>query len=169
MKFIKLLNTLILEELSITYGGSPDDVFNPDWFEIRNPKFNMSRGLLNFSLRMVLANYKSKYEVKVIKIEDDGKIVGFLLYSMTNKEKEGIKNNSIPDVEYPVVLSVAIDPDFRGRGLLKKMLQKANIIDEFLVHTSGVSPREIWDRFNCKPIQEVSGGNFVEYCKSPKR
>ena len=167
MNFIKILNKIILEELSITYGGSPDEFFDPNWFSIEDPRVNLNRHQLNFSLKMVLEKYKRDYDVRVVKVKDGDKVIGFLLYSMTNKNKEEITDEGFPRHEFPIVLSTAIDPNYRGQGLLTKMLQKANIINEFLVHTSGVSPRKIWDRYNCKVVHDFGvekGG--VEYCKT---
>ena len=138
---------------------------NYEWFDYRNDKTkNISDDVINSGLKRSIEYYNEEYKIKKVTIIKNEKIIGFLLFSFTTLEKEGL--NSIDLSQYPIILSTAIQPEFRNKGLLKMMINKANIKKPFLVHTSIISPSNLWEKFGCKEIgTKFSKDNKIEMCQ----
>jgi Acetyltransferase (GNAT) family len=175
MKYIiteNQFNFLISEEINYQTGGEQSDIvsdFTKDkyakWFDYKAPSIKHMRNAdLENSINYVMNSYlNQKYKLKRVLVKDDGQLVGFLIYSITTPEKENIKNK-IDENEYPILLSTAISPEYRNRGLLKKMIEKANIQKPFLVQTSALSTPGIWKKLGCEEIYYLGQGNSIEFC-----
>lgn len=113
-------------------------------------------------------NYlNNEYDVKKIVLKDNGNTVAFIVYSKTTFKKEDEYGNSKyanDENEYDIILSTAIHPDYRGKGLLNLMIKKANIIKPFLIHTSDLTTPGVWEKYGCKPILNIYGGQ-LQFCK----
>lgn len=111
----------------------------------------------------------SKYDLSRVVVKDKGEIVGFLIYSYTNKDKEEIETDEISEDNYPVLLATAVKPEYRERGLLKLMINNAKIDKPFLVQTSQISTPQVWEKIGCKVLYDLSDkygeGNKIELCK----
>jgi hypothetical protein len=135
------------------------------WFDYKSPKlkhmsFSQIEDSLNFTMDFYL---KRQYKLKRILVKDDNELVGFLIYSTTTPKQEKIED-ILEDKSYPILLSTAIAPNYRNRGLLKQMIDKANITKPFLVHTGQISTPGVWEKLGCRKIKNIDNDNFVELC-----
>ena len=130
------------------------------WFDKGNT--DLDDDTLRDGLNNQIAQYESWYgdNLKKVVIKDKGKIVGFLIW--TNR---GGQIDDLGDGEsYPVLLSTAIDPEYRNRGLLKMMIERAGLQKPYLVHASDISPIGLWQKMGCKVAKHLGGGNKIEKC-----
>lgn len=164
---------LMSEELNFKTDDSQSNIIDDfskqklaNWFDYKSPEIShLTKGDIAFNLNHVMKYYYGQhYKLKRVLVKDDNELVGFLVYSETTPKKENIEK-LIDDKTYPIILSTAISPQYRNRGLLTKMFEKAKIQKPFIVHTSQISTPGIWDKFGCKKIKEVGVGGYVEYCK----
>lgn len=167
------LNYLIEQDLDVEYDpSSPSDVAKSyenkghyKWFDHRNKEISdIPEVILLNWLKKTITHLKENYnyDLKRVFVKDNDEIVAFLIYSETNEKKEEISNDENKKIN--VILSTAVNPKYRNRGLLKKMIFKSNIGTPFLVHTSHISPHIVWEKFGCKPIVDRGNGNYVEIC-----
>lgn len=142
------------------------DFFNFDWFDI-NPQYKneYNKERLTLELGYTLDYYENHYFLKKLIVRDNDLIVGFLIWTIGTKEDEEIENEIVPyDTTFPVVLSVGVHPEYRKKGILKKMLEEGGITSNFIVHTNPViSSDGLWKKFGCIPVKYVNGGQ-KEFC-----
>ena len=134
------------------------------WFDYIDPKFKgmIPPDQLEFSLKKGVEYLKNmfNYDLKRIVVKDKGEVVAFLIYSYTTGKREGL-NDETP---YPVLLSTAVHPDYRQRGLLKKMIESAGIQKPYLVQTSIISTPLVWEKMGCKVVAHRPPVGQVEKC-----
>ena len=115
------------------------------------------------ALRYTLEALATKfgYKMKRVVIKDKGVVVGFLIWSdMGNPYIDDIGDGET----YPVLLSTAILPEYRGKGLLRRMIDKSGIQKPYLVHTSKLSPIGLWEKMGCSVVKDHGSGNAIEKC-----
>jgi ribosomal protein S18 acetylase RimI-like enzyme len=168
---MKLLN-IVKEILDVSgeYGDSNDIVTtfqnkeHYKWMDYLNPEAKISKFDLDMSLKYTLdaLNKVYGYILKRIVVKDDGEIVGFLIYSYKgHSQLDDIGDGKI----YPVLLSTAVHPNYRNKGLLKMMVDRSELKKPFLVHVSLISPPGLWEKFGCKVVKDMSDGNKIMKCE----
>ena len=136
------------------------------WFDYLNPRHkDISKDYLEFILKSSIDVYvyKLKYKVKrIVTKNNDGEIIGFLIYA-----DKGTKMDDLGDgKEYPVILSTAVNPNYRNQGILKNMIDKSGIPKPYLVHTGPLSPPGLWEKFGCRQVKSLEyGGNAIKKCR----
>lgn len=133
------------------------------WFDYVNPEFKIEPNDLENGLRNTL-DYLTKYygyNLKRVVIKDKGEIVAFLIYIDKNDKPH---TNTDDGKTYPVLVSTAVHPDYRNRGLLKMMINKSGITKPYLVQTSAISPPGFWEKHGCKIIKRFDQFNSLEKC-----
>lgn len=132
------------------------------WFDTKGLS-DIPAETLEYSLKHTLETLAVVYgyKMKRVVVKDKGVIVGFLIWS-------DIGNPNIDDIgdgeTYPVLLATAISPEYRGKGLLRKMINKSGISNPYLVHTSKLSPIGLWEKMGCSVVKKIGAGNAVEKC-----
>lgn len=134
------------------------------WFKVVDPNITdkYPAAYLEMALKYGLGQLTKMYgyDLKRVVIKDKGKIVGFLIWTNKGSDVDDIGDNKI----YPVILSTAIHPDYRNRGLLRMMLNKSGIEKPYLVQTSSLSPIGLWEKMGCKIVKKMELGNNIEKC-----
>lgn len=127
-------------------------------------KTNQFENWFKQSVKQLLTRY---FKVNKIVARKDGEMIGYLIWAETTPEMEGIVGLDDPTIPIPVIVSTAINPNYRGQGLYNNMFNKSNINDNYMVHASDVlSPYEFWKNKGCETIREIDYQNKVLYCKS---
>lgn len=127
-------------------------------------KTNQFENWFKQSVKQLLTRYS---KVNKIVARKDGEMIGYLIWDETTPEMEGIVGLDDPTIPIPVIVSTAINPNYRGQGLYNNMFNKSNINGDYLVHASDVlSPYEFWKNKDCETIREIDYQNKVLYCKS---
>jgi ribosomal protein S18 acetylase RimI-like enzyme len=132
------------------------------WFDSGNVDY-MEKENLEYVLRnsLYFLSTHLKYEMKRVVIKDKGKVVGFLVWSDNSNPKiDDIGDNK----KYSILLATAIHPDYRGKGLLRRMINKSGIQKPYLVHTSRITPKGLWEKMGCKIVKNLPNDNFVQKC-----
>lgn len=161
----------LIEELIPSSDDNSDDIIKSyeddgyyKWFDYIDPEYRdkINPYHLESVLKKSLSIYRNRfgYDLKRVVIKDKGKVVAFLIYSNTTGTKEGLGD----DATYTVLLSTAVHPDYRQRGLLRRMIDAANIQKPYLVHTSSISTPHVWEKLGCKIVKEVPGSGQVQKC-----
>ena len=130
------------------------------WFDKGN--LDIDDNQLRDGLNSAIQQYEVWYgdDLRKIVVKDKGKIVGFLIWAI-----RGIYIDDLDDGEtYPVLLSTAIDPEYRNRGLLKMMIERAGLQKPYLVHVSPISPVGLWEKIGCKVVKHMGNGNKIAKC-----
>jgi hypothetical protein len=155
-----------------------DELVTPSWFNMNFDKLkaldkmsveylmktNQFENWFKQSVKQLLTRYS---KVNKIVARKDGDMIGYLIWAETTPEMEGIVGLDDPTITIPVIVSTAINPNYRGQGLYNNMFNKSNINGDYLVHASDVlSPYEFWKNKGCETIREVDYQNKVLYCKS---
>jgi len=167
---MKLLD--LLKEQRVVYDKSKtDNIVNSfetqdhhKWFDNTDPEIakqipaSTLEQSLKYSLRYLTSVYG--YDLKRVVVKDKNVIVGFLIWANKGKKLDDLGDNQT----YPVILATAIQPDYRGRGLLKMMINKSNIKKPYLVQTSALSPIGLWMKMGCNVVKELGAGNKIEKC-----
>ena len=134
------------------------------WFDYFGPSLQQySKVDIDRSLKYTMDWLKDRYKLKRVVAKDNNKDVGFFVWSKTTPDKE----EWIPGdtTEYDVILATAIDPKYRGQGLLKNMIQKSGVQKPFLVQTSDLSTPEVWSKIGCTPVMKYKDGQgTLEKC-----
>lgn len=134
------------------------------WFDYLDPsvKGMIPQDSLEDSLKNTLSELKKRfgYELKRVVVKDKEQIVGFFIWSDKGSYIDNIGDNKT----YQVILSTAIHPEYRNRGLLKKMIEKSGIQRPYLVQTSWISPIGFWERMGCSVVKNMGNGNKIEKC-----
>jgi ribosomal protein S18 acetylase RimI-like enzyme len=167
---MKLLD--LLQEQRVVYDKSKtDNIVNSfetqghhKWFDNIDPEITkqIPARTLEQSLKYGLG-YLTKiygYNLKRVVVKDKNVIVGFLIWTNKGKELDNLGDNQT----YPVIIATAIHPDYRGRGLLKMMINKSNIEKPYLVQTSTLSPIGLWQKMGCNVVKDIGDGNKIEKC-----
>ena len=135
------------------------------WFDQRSDAIkNYPESVIMDSLKMSLGYLRKvfNYNLKRVFVKDGDDIVAFLIFSDTNEKKEKISDNEGNRLN--IILATAVDPKYRNRGLLRKMIMKSNLGFPYLVHTSYISPHHVWEKLGCSPVVDMGDGNKVEKC-----
>lgn len=135
------------------------------WFDQRSDELkNYPESMIMDSLKTTLGYLRRvfNYNLKRVFVKDGGEIVAFLIFSDTNEKKERISDKDGNRLN--VILATAVDPEYRNRGLLRKMIMRANLGFPYLVHTSHISPHHVWEKLGCTPVVDMGQGNKVEKC-----
>lgn len=154
-----------------------DDLVTPSWFNMDFDKLskderksvdhlmktNQFENWFKQSVKHLLKRYS---KVNKIVARKDGEMIGYLIWAETTPAIEGIQGLE-PTSKIPVIVSTAINPNYRGQGLYNDMFNRSGIGGEYLVHASDVlSPYEFWKNKGCETIREIDYQNKVLYCKS---
>lgn len=161
----------LIEQLTPSSDDNSDDIIKSyeddghyKWFDYIDPEHRdkISPYHLEFALKKGLSIFRKRfgYDLKRVVIKDKGEIVAFLIYSNTTGTKEGLDD----DTTYTVLLSTAVHPDYRQRGLLRRMIDVANIHKPYLVQTSSISTPHVWEKLGCKVVKEVPGLGQIQKC-----
>jgi len=154
-----------------------DDLVTPSWFNMDFDKLSKdgktsvdhlikTNQFENWFRQSVKHRLKKYSEVNKIVARKDGEMIGYLIWAETTPAMEGIQGLE-PTTKIPVIVSTAINPNYRGQGLYNDMFNKSGIGGEYLVHASDVlSPYEFWRKKGCETIHEIDYQNKVLYCKS---
>lgn len=139
-----------------------------DWMDYRSSELKKMapENHIKAMLKMGMDILKNKYKLKRVVVKDDDVDVGFLIYSKTTENMEKISDNT--SKSYDVVLATAINPKYRQQGLLKRMMESANINRPFFVQTSLITTPLVWEKLGCSPIRnmdEFGPGNVIQICK----
>ena len=120
------------------------------------------KNVIEYSLKMTLNTLYTVYgyQLKRVVVKDKGVIVGFLIWSDSGSELDDIGDNK----NYQVLLATAISPEYRGKGLLRRMIEKSGIQKPYLVHTSIMSPEGLWKKMGCEVVKDIDINNKVEMC-----
>jgi hypothetical protein len=163
------LNDIILEKRVYIDKSDTNNIvktFQDDghykWFDTKNIQ-DVPTDVLEHTLKHTLESLAVSYgyKMKRVVIKDKGVIVGFLIWSdMGNPYLDNIGDGE----NYPVLLATAILPEYRGQGLLRKMVDKSNIKHPYLVHSSRLSPIGLWEKMGCSVVKKLGGGNALEKC-----
>ena len=133
------------------------------WF---NRPIQISEDRYKDGMNYTIDYLTKQYDTKRVIVSDNDKLVGFLIFAETTISKEVPREmNNTP---MNVILSTAIDPEYRNRKLFNKMLTESQITKPFIVHLGDHSPFDFWEKFGCKPIYEYPSpnkGNFVFLCR----
>ncbi len=137
---------------------------NLTWMDYRDKSLkNYPEDIIQKALKDTVDYYKNNYSVKRVVVKDDENVVGYLLFSTTTEKKETISNDDTK--QYNIILSTAIHPKYRGKGLLKMMINKSQIKRPFIVHTSSLSTPEVWEKIGCKPVKDLNyNNNKIQLC-----
>lgn len=132
------------------------------WFDYLDPKVKLDPNNLEYALKYGLEHLTKYYgyTLKRVVVRDKGQVVGFLIWSDTPKEIDNIGDEK----NYQVLLATAIDPDYRNRGLLRKMIIRAGLQKPYLVQTSSINPIGLWEKMGCKKVKKIDDNNFIEKC-----
>jgi hypothetical protein len=133
------------------------------WFDYLDPKFIVPKIDMEAALKNTIDLYinQLKYNIKrIVAKNDNGDIIGFLIFT----DKGTNIDNFGDGKEYPVILSTAVNPDYRNKGILKNMIDKSKVPKPYLVHTSPLSPPGVWEKFGCRKVKEIGRFNYVEKC-----
>ena len=161
---------IIREEIEIENNDDnvSDDFNNFEhyvWFDVPS---GIPQGYFKQAMSETMKMLSNKYNLKRVIVRNEGEIVGFLIYSYTTKNKEGLKKDK-DKTQYPVILSVAIHPDYRNQKLFHKMMEIGKITTPFLVHVNNqISPMGLWNKLGCKSIYDhpfPMTGNSVCQCQ----
>lgn len=140
------------------YEGGQYKWFNNDYSHIKTNN-------IDAQLKKALYIYRVFYgdTLKRVIAKDDDIPVGYLIYT----KRSYSSFDDIGDGEtYPVICSTAVNPEYRNQGILRGMIQKSGIGDPFLVHSSYLSPPNLWEKFGCKPVKDLEGeGNQILKCE----
>lgn len=161
----KLLIELNINNLNFDIINN-DDYGNPKWFNYHGKHsnyFKVNPTELESSIKYTINYLNKNYKTNKILIKDNGETVAFMLFTKNTLKKEGIDTND--DNLYDLILSTAIHPDYRRKGLLNLMIKKTNLIKPFLIHTSDITTPGVWEKFGCKPIKDLGQGNQLQFCK----
>jgi len=165
---MKLTDTILEKRVYTDKSNTADivqtyqDKEHYKWFDTKNVP-EIPADTLEYSLKHTLEALAVSYgyEMKRVVIKDKGEIVGFLIWSdMGNPNIDDIGDGE----KYPVLLATAISPEYRGQGLLRKMINKSGIGRPYLVHTSKISPIGLWEKMGCSVVKNIGFGNAVEKC-----
>ena len=133
------------------------------WFDYLNPDIEIKPYDLEYGLKHSISHLTKVYgyNLKRVVIKDKDEIVAFLIYIDKNdKEFTDVGDGKT----YPVLVSTAVHPDYRNRGLLKMMINKSGLTKPYLVQTSAISPPGFWEKLGCKIIRKYDQFNALEKC-----
>lgn len=165
------MNTNIKEQRIVHDRSKTNDIVKSfedqghhKWFDIIDPEYKKTilphqlEQALKYGLGYLTSVYG--YNLKRVVIKDKGEIVGFLIWTNKGGEIDDLGDSQT----YPVIIATAIHPNYRNRGLLRMMINKAGILKPYLVQTSALSPIGLWEKMGCKMVKDVGQGNKIEKC-----
>jgi hypothetical protein len=132
------------------------------WFNTEKYS-NYPKHIIEYSLMMTLKTLHKQYgyQLKRVVVKDKGEIVGFLIWSDSGSKLDDLGD----DKNYQVLLATAVSPEYRNKGLLRKMIEKSGIQKPYLVHTSVMSPEGLWEKMGCKVVKKLDDNdNKIEMC-----
>ena len=163
----------------VEYGDdeskSPHEIVDVNWFDLNLDALSdydrqMVEKLKNDNVfdkwfQQTMAQLLRRYStVNKVIAKEDGKMVGFLIWAQTTPKLEGVSDDETP---IPVIVSTAVSPNYRKKGLYNNIFSKTGISGDYLVHASKVlSPFEFWERKGCKVVHDINYNNKIMYCKS---
>lgn len=148
---------------STEISNSYKDNKHYQWFDYLDPKVYISKFNLESLLRDSIDTYvnKLKYNIKrIVAKNNNGDVIGFLIFADKGTNIDNLGDGK----EYPVIVSTAVNPDYRNKGILKNMIDKSGIRKPYLVHTGPLSPPGVWEKFGCRKVKDLPGLNYVEKC-----
>lgn len=134
------------------------------WFDYLDPKLKdkIKPFMLNIALKYGLERLTKQYgyNLKRVIVKDKDEVVGFFIWTDKGTEIDDIGDGKV----YPVILSTAVHPEYRNRGLLKRMIETSGIEKPYLVQTGPISPIGLWEKLGCKIVKKIAGGNSLKKC-----
>jgi N-acetylglutamate synthase-like GNAT family acetyltransferase len=132
------------------------------WFDYLNPNVDIPRNSLEVIMKdgLDMLTKMFKYKLDRVVIKDKGEIVAFLIYTKEGKIIDDIGDGN----KYPVLLSVAVKPEYRNKGLLKMMIEKSGVKKPYLVQTGVITTPEVWEKLGCKVVKKIDTYNSIQKC-----
>lgn len=178
-KVMGLLSEITNTDIKITNELSTDinKIIKPNWFNMnfnkisdverkgieKLKKYNLFDNVFKQSIEKLLQKYSKTNKIVARKNDE---IIGYLIWVETTPIIEKIIDLD-PSMKIPVIISTAINPDYRNQGLYNNLFDNSGINGDYLVHASEVlSPFEFWKKKGCKTIREINYQNKILYCKS---